>query len=234
MQDERKERARSPGPTRRHAANRDVVTRLSSFVARAIAGFGRVRPETRLARRELSIVACDLRGFTPFSAAVAPETVVDLLREYYGAIGELVRAAGGTIKDHAGDGTLALVGATRPFPDHAERALSIAIAVGLLGDELRRKWRMAGIEIGIGIGVASGEVTFGSIEAGPRIESVAVGAAVNLAARLCARALAGQILVAERTVELVRSDARRRLERLETAELKGFASPVPIFEAVRV
>jgi adenylate cyclase len=75
-------------------------------------------------------------------------------------------------------------------------------------------------------------VTVGTIDAGGRLETVAIGAAVNLAARLCARAGAGQILVDERTVELVGAGRDRRLERLEAAELKGFARPVSIFQAI--
>jgi adenylate cyclase len=184
-----------------------------------------------LRRHELSIVACDLRGYTRFSSTVAPEDVVELLAEYYAAIEETVAAFRGSIKDHAGDGTLVLVGALRPSRDHAERAVAMALAIGLRSEELFGGWRLGGIEIGLGIGVASGEVLLGQIRTDSRVERVAVGASVNLAARLCARAAAGQVLVAERTVELLRDDARGRIERLEAAELKGFAQPIPIFHA---
>ena len=206
---------------------------LAGLVSRAI---GRIARKQRapLRRHELSVVACDLRGFTRFSSVVAPEQVVELLRGYYLGIADAVAGARGTIKDHAGDGALALVGAAHPSPDHAARAVAMAMAMSSLGDELRRTWRRAGVEIGIGIGVASGEVTIGTIEAGPRIEPVAIGAAVNLASRLCARARAGQILVDQRTVELLGGDERRRVEPLDTAEIKGFAHPVAIFQAIRL
>ena len=228
--DGRNERAqRRPAESRRFS----LSALVADLVSRGFARLGRAAAPPRLRRHELSVVACDLRGFTRFSGSVTPETVVELLRDYYGSIGETVAAFRGTVKDHAGDGTLALVGAPRPSRDHAARAVSMAIEIARLGDELRQRWRRAGFEIGIGVGVASGEVTVGSIVAASRIESVAVGPAVNLAARLCARARAGQILVEEHTVELLRAEERRRLERLEAAELKGFASPVPIFEAIR-
>ena len=217
---------------RRHERRLRLSTRLAHLLSRALARFGGDHAGA-LRRHELSVVACDLRGFTRFSSAVAPEQVVDLLRGYYRGIGEAVAASRGTIKDHAGDGALALVGAARPSRDHATRAIAMAIAISRLGDELRRTWHLAGFEIGIGVGVASGEVTVGTIEAGARIEPVAVGAAVNLASRLCARARAGQILVDERTVELLRTDERSGVEPLDTAELKGFARPVPIFQAIR-
>ena len=209
-----------------------LSARLAGLVTRGIARLGRGRG-TPLRRHELSVVACDLRGFTRFSSAVAPEQVVELLRCYYRGIGDAVAASRATIKDHAGDGALVLVGASHPSPDHATRAVSMAIAISRVGDELRRSWHRAGLEIGIGIGVARGEVTVGTIEAGSRIEPVAIGAAVNLASRLCARACAGQILVDERTVELLRADELGRVEPLDTAELKGFSHPVPIFQAIR-
>jgi adenylate cyclase len=207
-----------------------LSARVADLFSRGIARLGRTPRMPRLRRHELSVVACDLRGFTRFSAAVTPETVVELLRDYYGSIGEAVAAFRGTIKEHAGDGTLALVGASRPTRDHATRAIAMAIEIARRGDELRFSWRRAGFEIGVGVGVASGEVTVGSIVAASRIEAVAVGRAVNLASRLCARAHAGQILVEEHTVELLHAEERRRLERIEAADLKGFPRPVPIFE----
>jgi len=198
---------------------------LSDLVSRWIFGGG-------LRRHELSVVACDLRGFTRFSAAVPPEEVVELLRGYYLAIGEAVAAVHGMVKDHAGDGALALVGAARPSHDHAARAVTMAVRFAEVGEELRRTWHATGVDIGLGIGVASGDVTVGTIRAGRRLEPVAVGAAVNLASRLCARAAAGQILVDERTVTLLHTEERRRVHRLDAAELKGFARPVAIFQAI--
>jgi class 3 adenylate cyclase len=189
------------------------------------------RSGENLRRHELSVVACDLRGYTRFSAAVAPEDVVELLAEYYAAIEETVATFRGSIKDHAGDGTLVLVGASRPSRDHAEQAVAMALAIGLRSEELFGDWRLHGIEIGLGIGVASGEVLLGEIRTDSRLEPVAIGASVNLAARLCARAPAGHVLVSERTVELLRDEARGGIERLEAVELKGFAQPIPIFRA---
>jgi adenylate cyclase len=234
---ERGRSASARGPIGDATSIRSARARLSTLwtglVSRGIGRRGRGKRSLRLERHELSVVACDLRGFTLFSSSVAPEHVVELLRQYYGSIGDVVAAFRGRIKDHAGDGTLALVGAARPSGDHAERALGMAIAIARLGDDLRRSWQHARIDIGLGIGVASGEVTVGAIEAGSRIESVAVGAAVNLASRLCARARAGQILVDERAAALLRGHERHRLAPLEAAELKGFVRRVAVFEALR-
>lgn len=202
---------------------------LGALVARR----GRRQPRSaaaaRLRRHELSVVACDLRGYTRFSAAVRDDEVVELLRQHYLRIGEIVASHRGTIKDHAGDGTLVLVGARRPSRDHADRAIAMAREIAARTEAALRGWRRGTAAIGLGIGVASGEVTFGTIEAGRRLETVAVGTAVNLAARLCARARPGQILVDARTVTLA---ANAGVEPLETADIDGFAAPVPIFRAL--
>jgi len=90
-----------------------------------------------------------------------------------------------------------------------------------------------GLELGLGIGVASGYVTVGVLGGSERLEYAAVGPPVNLAARLCARAESGQILVDQRTVGLVGAHDRSRFERLEHEEtLKGFSRPVVIHELV--
>jgi len=98
-------------------------------------------------------------------------------------------------------------------------------------DELTAAWGARGHEVGYGIGIAVGEATLGQIGFEGRWDYAAIGPVANLAARLCSRATAGQVLVAERTVELVREEDRHHLERLEPAELKGFAHPIPIFRA---
>ncbi len=215
--------------TRRLVAPRLFLRLVSRGLARL------TRPEPRgtatLRRHELSVLAVDLRGFTAFSEAAPPGETIELLRDYYGTVGAIVEAFAGTIKEHAGDGTLALVGAGGPSRDHAERAVAMAFAVLSHGERILSPRRGAGFELGLGVGVASGPVTVGAIEAASRVEPVAVGRPVNLAARLCARAGAGQILVDERTLEHIQGTLGGRFERLEIATLKGFSRPVPIFHA---
>ena len=180
-------------------------------------------------RIQLSVVACDLRGFTPFAESAAPEEVMELLREYYDTIGAVVSAFGGTVKDLAGDGILCLVGAPIPYADHARRAVDMSLRMRERGGEVLSRWRAMGLDLGLGIGVASGYVTVGVLGGSERLEYAAVGPPVNLAARLCARAESGQILVDQRTVGLVGENDRSRFERLEHEEtLKGLSRPVVI------
>jgi len=83
-----------------------------------------LKSATREQTLELSVVCCDLRGFTAFSAATESKKVIGILREYYDAVGAAALNVGGTIKDQAGDGVLILVGAPIRFEDHAQRAWS--------------------------------------------------------------------------------------------------------------
>jgi adenylate cyclase len=176
---------------------------------------------------ELSVVCCDLRGFTAFTAATSSQKVMRILREYYDAVGAAAVECGGTIKDQAGDGVLILVGAPIPLPDHAQRALRLAARIRQSGMEITARWSDADQRLGVGVGVASGFVTVGVIGAASRLEYTAVGPAVNLASRLCAEAAHGEVLIDPRTIELLGEEVRRPELRLgESLQLKGFQQPV--------
>ncbi len=176
---------------------------------------------------ELSVVCCDLRGFTAFSAGTSSKRVIQILREYYDAVGEAAAAFGGTIKDQAGDGVLILVGAPVPFADHAQRAIDMAMRIRESGMAVTARWSDGDLNLGVGVGVATGFVTVGVIGAASRLEYTAVGPAVNLAARLCSEAVHGEVLVDGRTSECLDHGAQQcKLARGETLRLKGFAAPV--------
>jgi adenylate cyclase len=204
---------------------------LSPQVARLVRerGLASTLQESRV---QLSVVCCDLRGFTAFSETAAPEDVFGLLRGYYEAIGNVASEFGGTIKDLAGDGLLCLVGAPLPYDDHAARATAMALGMRERGSEVLKRWRRLGLDLGIGLGVASGFATVGVIAAGGRLEYGAVGPAVNLSSRLCDHAKNGQVLVDQRTVGLIGDEADGVTFRpMGEEELKGFSRPMAIFEA---
>lgn len=125
-----------------------------------------------------------------------------LLNEYYDAIGVAVAEFGGTIKDYVGDGVLVLVGAPVPTDDHAAKGLALARRLQVVVHEVLARWAGPDLQVGMGVGVATGPVTVGAIGAA-RLEYTAVGPAVNLAARLCAQAADGEILVDGATVRIV-------------------------------
>jgi class 3 adenylate cyclase len=206
---------------------------LARFVSPQVVHVVRERGLSSMARQsrvELSVVACDLRGFTAFTETAAPEEIMTLLDAYYRAVGEAVSRGGGSINNFAGDGIMALVGAPIVYHDHAQRAVAIALAIREQTRATFAHWNSLGLQLGLGIGIATGFVTVGVIGGPERLEYAAVGPAMNLAARLCSRADAGQILADQRVVGSVgEAPDGYRFERLTPAELKGFARPVAIF-----
>ncbi len=159
---------------------------------------------------------------------------MQLLRDYYTAIGEVVTQYGGTIESFAGDGIMVLVGAPLSYRDHAGRAAGMALKILDRVAEVLSASRRAGLEVGIGVGIASGYVTVGVIGGAARLEYVAVGPALNLASRLCSHARPGQVLTDQRFVAVLdnegeRTDRSYRFERMESVELKGIARPVTVF-----
>lgn len=210
---------------------------MSRFLSPAVAelvGRRGLKSATDEQTLELSVVCCDLRGFTAFTAATESRKVIAILREYYDAVGAAATECGGTIKDQAGDGVLILVGAPIPYADHALRALALARKIRERGMEITARWSDQDLSLGVGVGVASGFVTVGVIGAASRLEYTAVGPAVNLAARLCAEAAHGEILIDARTIELLDEEGRQGQKHAlgELLKLKGFQQPVQSYTLV--
>lgn len=175
---------------------------------------------------EVTVVCCDLRGFTKLSQLLASDQVIRLLNEYYDAIGKAVAEFGATIKDYAGDGVLILIGAPLPDQDHAHKGILLAQRLQAIGKNLVSHWAGPEMALGIGVGVASGRVTAGAVGSSARMEYTAVGPAVNLASRLCAHAADGEVLVDARTAELVGPaglEARGQLSLKGIGEIQHFA-----------
>jgi GAF domain-containing protein len=182
-------------------------------------------------RREIVVVFCDLRGYTAFTETAEPEEVLDFLREYHGALGPLVSQYEGTLDQFSGDGIMVFFNDPVPCPDPAERAVKMAMAMREAAAKLIAAWRRHGSELGFGAGIAQGYATLGQIGFSDRSGYTAIGTVCNLAARLCAEAKDGQILVSSRIAEAV--EAVARLEDLGNLELKGLRRPVAAFNVVQ-
>jgi class 3 adenylate cyclase len=183
-------------------------------------------------RREIVVVFCDLRGYTAFTETAEPEEVLDFLREYHGALGPLVAQFEGTLDQFAGDGIMVFFNDPVPCPDPAERAVKMAMAMREAADRLITDWRRHSYELGFGAGIAQGYATLGQIGFSERSGYTAIGTVCNLAARLCAEAKDGQILVSSRIAEAV--EAVARLEDLGNLELKGLRRPVAAFNVAEL
>src|SRR5271169_6772616 len=182
-------------------------------------------------RREVTVVFCDLRGFTAFTEATEPEEEMNVLREYHAALGELIFKYEGTLDRYAGDGVMILFNAPIQFPDHTRRAVKMAVEMRDTIGTLTQKWRNRGHSLGFGIGIALGYATLGQIGFERRLEYAAIGGVTNLASRLCDEAKADQIVVSQRVYGMVEPWVEGRP--LDDLNLKGFNHPVLAVEILR-
>lgn len=217
------------GAVRYHVAQGQRATFLSRFlspqVSAMVARLG-LRNAMRTQAVELSVICCDLRGFTAYAQAQSPEYVVQLLRDYYKLVGQIAAEHDATIKDFAGDGALILVGAPIAVPAHAARALALAQKLGTATMALTRRWSISRQPLGVGLGVASGTVMVGVIASASRFEYAAIGQAVNIAARLCKRAASGELHAHSSTLERLSGAAASAVPAQQVVHLKGYADPV--------
>jgi adenylate cyclase len=177
----------------------------------------------------ITVLFADIRGFTRISEHAPPEKIVQLLNRYFSAMTDIIFAHGGTLDKYLGDGLMALFGAPTVTPKDAANAIAAAVAMQRrmmsINDELREEGFP---EIGIGIGLHTGEVTVGYIGSERRSEYTAIGDAVNTASRLESNAKAGEILVSEVTAKAAHS--RYQLAAREPISVKNREQPVPLFE----
>jgi class 3 adenylate cyclase/HAMP domain-containing protein len=182
-------------------------------------------------RREVTVVFCDLRGFTAFTESTEPEEAMTVLREYHAALGQLIFRYEGTLDRYAGDGVMILFNAPIQFADHTRRAVKMAVEMRDTIGPLTEKWRNRGHSLGFGLGIALGYATLGQIGFEQRLEYAAIGSVTNLASRLCDEAKANQIVVSRRVYGMVEQwvDAAP----LDDLQLKGFNHPVLAMEILR-
>ena len=181
----------------------DRVSRLKRFLAPQLAEMVIARGDDRLLeshRRDVAIVFCDLRGFTNLAETAEPEEVMEVLREYHAALGEIIHRFEGTLERFLGDGLMVLFNDPIPCPDPAVRAVKMAVAMRGRVTGLTEQWRKHGHELGFGVGIAQGYATLGKIGFEGRNDYAAIGTVANLASRLCAEAKSGQILITQRVL----------------------------------
>jgi adenylate cyclase len=181
-------------------------------------------------RREISVVFCDLRGFTTFSETAEPEESLAVLRDYHQAVGAAVFRHEGTLEHFAGDGVMVWFNDPVTQDDHALRAVGMALAVRTRMAELFEKWTKRGHALGFGAGIAMGHATLGRIGFEGRYDYGAVGNVTNLAQRLSAEAKAGQILVSQRVFSAVEGSVES--ENLGDVALKGYSRPVAAYSVI--
>ncbi len=209
------------------------VNRLRRFLAPQVAELVASSDGAEIAshRREVTVVFCDLRGFTAFTETAEPEDVMATLREYHTTLGELVYRYEGTLERFAGDGLMILFNDPIAVDDHVARAVRMALEMRDGVTLLTERWRKRGHDLGFGVGIAVGYATLGQIGFDRRVDYAAVGSVTNLASRLCDEAAAGQIVISQRVFGMVED----KLEAAPIGELtlKGFKRPMAAYAVAR-
>ena len=150
-------------------------------------------------RRDITVVFCDLRGFTTFAETTEPEEVMEVLGEYHAALGELIFRFEGTLERFAGDGLMVFFNDPRAVRRRGRRGpCGWPSPCGAGPRAWRRTGPVAGPTSALSIGIAQGYATLGRIGFEGRFDYAAIGTVTNLAARLCSEAEPWQILVTQR------------------------------------
>ncbi|HTP81260.1 MAG TPA: adenylate/guanylate cyclase domain-containing protein [Bacteroidota bacterium] len=174
-------------------------------------------------RKIATVFFSDLRGFTSYSEKVEPEQVVSMLNATLADQAEVVKRHGGDIDKYVGDEMVAVFTGEKMV----ERAISAAV-------EIQRRHRLRsgppGEQIGIGIGINSGDMVMGAMGSAERMDYTVIGDNVNLGARLCSVALPHQILVSEFSAARLERESEFQLVPLDPVAVKGKQAPVKVFE----
>lgn len=179
--------------------------------------------------QKATILFSDLRGFTQLSEKMEPADVVELLNECFTEMTDLVFEKSGTLDKYTGDGLMVVFGAPLARPDDAQRAVETAIAMQLALQRLNEHWKKTGRQpLRMGIGINTGVVTAGNIGSTRRMDYTVIGDSVNLASRLCANALPGQVLISASCKEDL--DGGFPLKKLDVIRVKGREASVDIYE----
>ena len=180
-------------------------------------------------RRDVTALFADLVGSTALGERLDPEELKLVVGDAVARMVTAVEAFGGTVKDLAGDGVLALFGAPVAHEDDPERAvragLRIVDDIASFAREVAAGWGVDALNVRIGIN--TGPVVTGAIGAGARVEFAALGDAVNVAARLQAHAEPGRVLVGGPTRQIVGDRFAWGAGR--PYELKGKSEPIEAF-----
>lgn len=178
--------------------------------------------------QRVSVLFCDIRGFTTMSESMPPEKVVEILNGYFDGVTKAIFEHGGTLDKYIGDAAMAVFGAPISKGNDAQRAVQAGIAIQKLVNELNRDAGQRGHpEIKVGVGINTGVVTAGNIGSPQRLDYTVIGDEVNIASRVCGKAEAGQVLITESTCNDVRDQFR--LKAIPAVMVKGKSRPISVF-----
>jgi adenylate cyclase len=216
---------------------KDLIKRaFTRYVAREVVDEILKDPENLVLtgeRRDVTVLFCDIRGFTSISERLSPEEVVLLLNTFYTLMIDTTFKYDGTLDKFLGDGIMAVFGAPIYHPDHSVRAIRTALAMQEGIRELSARRVAEGkTPLAVGIGINAGDAIAGTVGTEARMEYTVIGDSVNLASRLESNSKAGQILISEATYLKVKGSVRARS--LGLIKVKGKEDEIGVYEVLAV
>jgi adenylate cyclase len=182
-------------------------------------------------RLEMTVLFCDLRGFTALSENLEPAVVRVMLNHYYDRVTDLVLEQNGTLMKYVGDEVFAVWGAPLPTDDHPQRAFDCSISIQELTPQLNRELLERGApEVSFGIGLNTGEAVAAHFGGGRRRQYDVVGDTVNVGARLCSAAGRGEIILSDAVMTRVTSSLP--VDPVGPVELKGVSRELKLWRVV--
>ena len=206
------------------------LDQLKRFFAPQIAELivsGEMADPLKTHRSEVTVVLVTLRGFNALADTSEPEEVMAILRNYHREMGKAIDAHGGTLEQLSGSTMMVVFNDPVMVEDSAARAVRMALEMRTRFEELMSDCHGRGHEISLGIGIAHGYATIGSIGYESRLAYGVIGRVTNLASRLCDEATSGEIL-ATATVHALVDDLVEAAEASEV-NMEGFARPVTVY-----
>lgn len=179
--------------------------------------------------REVSVIFCDIRGFTALTEHMPPDEVIAMLNEHMTALTRVVHQHHGVVDKFVGDLIMAIFGAPRSYGEDA--ALAARCALQMIAERQALN-AVSKYRIEMGIGLATGPVVAGCMGSNDRLNYTVLGERVNLASRLCSKAGRMEVVIDRTTRDAL--GAQAQVADLEPLALKGFAQPVPAYKLLGV
>lgn len=179
--------------------------------------------------RDVSVLFCDIRGFTPLTQNMPPGEVIEMLNEHMTALTHVVKEHGGVLNNFVGDLLVAIFGAPVTRAGYTLDAARCALR---LIEERNRLNQTSHYKLQVGVGVATGNVVAGGMGSSDRFHYTVLGERVNLGSRLCSQAAGGEGLIDQNTKERLGDAAV--VEATSAMKLKGFSEPVQVYRLVAI
>lgn len=184
-------------------------------------------------RATVSVLYADIRGSTALAEETPPELLVGFINSYLGKMAEVILANAGTLDKFVGDEVMAFFGAPDHDPDHALRAVQVALLMQQAHQTVMDEWEPKGVRrASIGVGIATGELIVGEMGSRQRTNYTVIGRAANLGARICGVAKAGQVVVSQATYDMVRD--RVEAEPISGLQMKGVSGDVTVYHVTAI